>query len=96
MAGPVPILPSGPGLGLAVGLALQGAMTHLAVGVMLRICRPYKVGDFAERLMDPASFVEVSTLNDSSVDFFVRPFCDGSHCFDLLFSLNPIRRGVLF
>ena len=38
-------------------------------------------------LSDPAPFVEVSTLNDSSVDFIVRPFCDGAHYFDLLFSL---------
>ena len=34
--------------GLAIGLALQGAMTNLAAGVMLMIFRPYKVGDFAE------------------------------------------------
>ena len=150
--------------GLAIGLALQGAMTNLAAGVMLLIFRPYKVGDFAEVagifglidgidlfttnlktfdnqhiivpngsiwgekiinhshhpvrgvdmtfgisydsdidvarrtidsvlaahphvLSDPAPFVEVSTLNDSSVDFIVRPFCDGAHYFDLLFSL---------
>jgi small conductance mechanosensitive channel len=32
--------------GLAVGLALQGAMSNLAAGVMLLIFRPYKVGDF--------------------------------------------------
>ena len=150
--------------GLAIGLALQGAMTNLAAGVMLMIFRPYKVGDFAEVagifglidgidlfttnlktfdnqhiivpngsiwgekiinhshhpvrgvdmsfgisydsdidvarktidgvlaahphvLKDPAPFVEVSTLNDSSVDFVVRPFCEGAHYFDLLFSL---------
>ncbi len=150
--------------GLAIGLALQGAMTNLAAGVMLLIFRPYKVGDFAEVaglfglvdgidlfttnlktfdnqhvivpnggiwgekivnhshhpvrgvdmhfgisydsdidlarntiegvlashphvLSDPAPFVEIETLNDSSVDFLVRPFCDGSHYFDLLYSL---------
>jgi len=38
-------------------------------------------------LGDPAPFVEVETLNDSSVDFLVRPFCDGSHYFDVLYSL---------
>lgn len=150
--------------GLAIGLALQGAMTNLAAGVMLMIFRPYKVGDFAEVaglfglvdgidlfttnlktfdnqhvivpngsiwgekiinhshhpvrgvdmhfgisydsdidrarstidgvlaahphvLQDPAPFVEIETLNDSSVDFLVRPFCDGAHYFDLLYSL---------
>lgn len=150
--------------GLAVGLALQGALSNLAAGVMLLIFRPYKVGDFidaADRfgkveeidlfttimqtfdnqriiipnsqiwgsqiinhshhairgvnmtfgvaykentdqvrqvimsvldahphiLKDPAPFVEVSTLNNSSVDFIVRPFCQGAHYFDVLFSV---------
>ena len=36
---------------------------------------------------DPAPFVEVETLNDSSVDFLVRPFCDGQHYFDILYSV---------
>ena len=151
--------------GLAIGLALQGAMTNLAAGVMLMIFRPYKVGDFAEVaglfgliddidlfttnlktfdnqhiivpnggiwgekivnhshhpvrgvdmhfgisydsdidlaratidrvleahphvLSDPPPFVEISTLNDSSVDFVVRPFCDGAHYFDLRYSIQ--------
>ena len=150
--------------GLAVGLALQGAMTNLAAGVMLLIFRPYKVGDFIDAagrfgnvteidmfttilqtfdnqqiiipngqiwgeqivnhshhtirgvdmhfgiaydenidaarkvidgvlanhphiLKDPAPFVEVETLNDSSVDFLVRPFCQGEHYFDILYSV---------
>lgn len=34
--------------GLAVGLALQGAMSNLAAGVMLMIFRPYKTGEFIE------------------------------------------------
>lgn len=34
--------------GLAVGLAMQGAMSNVAAGVMLLIFRPYKVGDFVE------------------------------------------------
>jgi len=150
--------------GLAVGLALQGAMTNLAAGVMLLIFRPYKVGDFIEAagrfgcvteidmfttvlqtfdnqqiivpnskiwgeqiinhshyevrgvdmhfgiaydenidaareviegvigshphiLKDPEPFIEVETLNDSSVDFLVRPFCEGEHYFDVLYSV---------
>ena len=150
--------------GLAVGLALQGAMSNLAAGLMLLIFRPYKVGDFIDAagrfgnvteidmfttmlqtfdnqhiiipnsqiwgeqiinhshhavrgvdmhfgiaydenidaarkviddvlanhphiLKDPAPFVEVETLNDSSVDFLVRPFCDGAHYFDVLYSI---------
>lgn len=150
--------------GLAVGLALQGAMSNLAAGVMLMIFRPYKVGDFIDAagrfgnvteidmfttilqtfdnqqiiipnsqiwgeqiinhshfdvrgvdmhfgiaydenidearavidgvlanhphiLKTPAAFVEVETLNDSSVDFLVRPFCKGEHYFDVLYSI---------
>ena len=38
-------------------------------------------------LNDPAPFVEVATLNDSSVDFIVRPFCYGEHYFDVLYSI---------
>lgn len=150
--------------GLAVGLALQGAMSNLAAGVMLLVFRPYKVGDFIDAagqfgnvteidlfttilqtfdnqqiivpnsqiwgqqivnhshhavrgvdmhfgiaykestdaartvinrvleshphvLKDPAPFVEVETLNNSSVDFLVRPFCQGAHYFDVKYSV---------
>ena len=38
-------------------------------------------------LKTPAPFVEVSTLNDSSVDFLVRPFCNGEDYFDVLYSV---------
>lgn len=38
-------------------------------------------------LKDPAPFVEVETLNNSSVDFLVRPFCQGEHYFDVLYSV---------
>jgi len=38
-------------------------------------------------LKDPAPFVEVEKLNDSSVDFIVRPFCKGEHYFDVLYSI---------
>lgn len=34
--------------GLAVGLALQGTLSHFAAGVMLLIFRPFKVGDLVE------------------------------------------------
>lgn len=158
--------------GLAIGLALQGAMSNLAAGVMLLIFRPYKVGDFIDAagqfgkvtevdmfttilqtfdnqqiivpnsqiwgeqiinhshheirgvdmhfgvaydesidaaravidgvlanhphvLKDPAPFVEVETLNNSSVDFLVRPFCHGEHYFDLLYSIpEQIKKGL--
>lgn len=34
--------------GLAIGLALQGTLSHLAAGVMLLFFRPFKIGDFVE------------------------------------------------
>ncbi len=34
--------------GLAVGLALQGAMSNVAAGVMLMLFRPYKIGEFID------------------------------------------------
>ena len=34
--------------GLAVGLALQGALSNVAGGVMILITKPFKVGDFVE------------------------------------------------
>jgi Small-conductance mechanosensitive channel len=150
--------------GLAVGLALQGALSNLAAGVMLLLFRPYKAGDFIAAagrfgnvqeidlfttilktfdnqhiiipnsqiwgsqiinhshhsvrgvdmhygvaykentdvvrgiiqavldshphiLKEPKPFVEVETLNDSSVDFLVRPFCMGEHYFEVLYSI---------
>ena len=153
--------------GLAVGLALQGAMSNLAAGVMLMVFRPYKVGDFVDAagkfgqvqeidlfttilgtfdnqqiiipngkiwgeqiinhshhpvrgvdmkfgiaygadidtaratieqvfadhphiLADPAPFIEVETLNNSSVDFITRPFVNGEHYFDVLYSVPEL------
>ncbi|MCF6329296.1 MAG: mechanosensitive ion channel [Henriciella sp.] len=46
--------------GLAVGLALQGAMSNLAAGVMLLIFRPYKVGDFIDAAGNFGKVEEVS------------------------------------
>lgn len=34
--------------GLAIGLSLQGTLSHVASGVMLLFFRPFKVGDFIE------------------------------------------------
>ncbi|MEM9055079.1 MAG: mechanosensitive ion channel domain-containing protein [Pseudomonadota bacterium] len=158
--------------GLAVGLALQGAMSNLAAGVMLMIFRPYQVGDFIDAagnfgnvedinlfttvlrtfdhqqiiipngkiwgeqiinhshhdvrgveltfgvsydtdidkardvlmnvfkdhsliLDDPEPVIVVSTLNDSSVDFTVRPFVKGEHWFDVRFSIPEAVKKAL-
>ena len=41
-------------------------------------------------LKDPAPFIEVETLNESSVDILARPFCKGEHYFDLRYSLPQL------
>lgn len=46
-------------------------------------------------LKDPAPFVEVETLNESSVDFLVRPFCKGEHYFDVLYSVPELIKKAL-
>lgn len=33
---------------LAIGLALQGTLSHLAAGIMIIVFRPYRVGDFIQ------------------------------------------------
>ena len=35
-------------MGLAIGLAMQGALSNVAAGVMILLFRPFKVGDFIE------------------------------------------------
>ena len=46
-------------------------------------------------LKDPAPFVEVETLNNSSVDFRVRPFVKGEHYFDVLYSVPEQMKKAL-
>jgi len=41
-------------------------------------------------LAEPAPFVEVDTLGDSSVNLIARPFCKGEHYFDLRYSLPQL------
>ena len=53
------------------------------------------LGGHAKILKDPAPFVEVETLNDSSVDFLVRPFCMGEHYFDILYSVPELVKKAL-
>jgi len=44
---------------------------------------------------DPAPFVEVETLNNSSVDFIVRPFCEGQHYFAVRYSVPELIKKAL-
>ncbi len=46
-------------------------------------------------LKSPAPFVEVETLNNSSVDFLVRPFCEGENYFSILYSVPELIKKAL-
>ncbi len=48
--------------GLAVGLALQGALSNLAGGIMLLVAKPFKVGDFVESAGATGVVKEISLL----------------------------------
>ena len=53
------------------------------------------MGSHPHILKDPAPFVEVETLNNSSVDFLVRPFCKGEHYFDILYTVPELIKKAL-
>jgi len=48
--------------GLAVGLALQGALGNFAAGVLIVMFRPYRVGDFVEAAGISGSVLQVQIL----------------------------------
>jgi small conductance mechanosensitive channel len=49
--------------GLAIGLALQGALGHVASGILILVFRPFKVGDFIEAGGTSGSVDEISLFN---------------------------------
>ena len=49
--------------GLAIGLALQGTLGHLAAGVLLIFFRPVKVGDFVQIAGESGTVKAVSLFN---------------------------------
>lgn len=59
--------------GVAIGLALQGALSNLAGGVMILIFRPFRLGDFVEvddysgTVTDIGIFYTVLTTTDNKV-----------------------------
>ncbi|MEL7486406.1 MAG: mechanosensitive ion channel domain-containing protein [Pseudomonadota bacterium] len=69
------------GVDMRFGVA-YGANLKVARETIMRVLEAHQYV-----LSEPAPFVEVETLNSSSVDFLVRPFCDGAHYFDVLYSL---------
>ena len=61
--------------GLAVGLALQGALSNLAGGIMILIFRPFKVGDFIE------STGAIGTVRDISIFYTTLTTIDNKKVF---------------
>lgn len=59
--------------GVAIGLALQGALSNIAGGIMILILRPFRVGDFVEvagnsgTVTDIGVFYTVLTTGDNKV-----------------------------
>ncbi|MCX7927004.1 MAG: mechanosensitive ion channel [Candidatus Omnitrophica bacterium] len=49
--------------GLAIGLALQGALANFAAGVLLLLFKPFKVGDFIEAAGKLGTVVEIQIFN---------------------------------
>ena len=56
---------------LAVGLALQGALSNVAAGVMILILRPYRVGDVVE--------IDGRVGTVKALDLFVTQLADGDN-----------------
>ena len=48
---------------LAIGLALQGSLSHFSAGVMLLLLRPIRVGDFVEIASTSGTIVEIGLFN---------------------------------
>lgn len=44
---------------------------------------------------DPAPFIEVETLSERSVEILARPFTDGAHYFDVLYSVPELVKKAL-
>ena len=53
---------------LAVGLALQGALSNVAAGVMILIFRPYRVGDFVTIAGKSGTVKKLDLFNTELVD----------------------------
>ena len=52
--------------GLAIGLALQGTLQNIAVGIMLLLLRPFKVGDVIDAAGKMGTVVELSLFRIDS------------------------------
>ena len=51
------------GVGLAVGLALQGSLSNFAAGILILIFKPFKVGDYIVSQGNEGTVISISILN---------------------------------
>ncbi|MBS7333684.1 mechanosensitive ion channel family protein [Faecalibacter bovis] len=51
------------GIGLAVGLALQGSLSNFAAGILILIFKPFKVGDYIVSQGNEGTVKSISILN---------------------------------
>ncbi|SPH16723.1 Small-conductance mechanosensitive channel [Defluviimonas aquaemixtae] len=82
--------------GLAIGLALQGTLSHIAAGVMLILFRPFRTGDYVEVAGTSGTvkeitliFSELATLDNVQV---IVPNGDIWSNKITNYSVNPTRR----
>lgn len=84
------------GVGIAVGAAWSGLLSHLAAGIFLLILRPFKVGDFisAGGVLGTVEEIGLFVIRINTLDN-VQTFVSNSRVFaDTIqnFSSNPYRR----
>ncbi len=82
--------------GVAIGLALQGALSNLAGGIMIMILRPFHIGDFVEMagqsgtVKDVGVFYTVLNTGDNKVITIPNGTVMGAEIVN--YSINPTRR----
>lgn len=81
---------------LAIGLALQGTLSHLAAGLMILIFRPYKLGDFVEISGEPGTVSDLNLfLTEITAVDGVKKFVPNGDAWGNTitnYTLNPLRR----
>jgi len=89
---------------LAIGLALQGALSNIAAGVMIMIFRPYKLGDYIEvsgeggsvkdinlfqTILATPDNIQILVPNSQAIAGTIRNFSGyGTRRLDLTFSID--------
>jgi len=72
------------GVDMVVGVAYDSDLDKVEASIR------QVLADHQHILDDHEPFVAVETLNDSSIDFLVRPFCKGEHFFDVRYSVPKL------